>query len=162
MGSEQLEEFLKQNNMVKEDQQCIFCSIVSGGAQSFKIHEDKKHLAILEINPISEGHTIIIPKKHDEKAPGKSKPVTKKVSTLLQDKLKPQDILISSSSMFGHEVTNIIPIYRDETIESERHKATPDELGGVLKKILQESKKPIKKPKVKKIKEKLWLPKRIP
>ena len=161
MNSEQLEEFLKQNN-IAQNQQCIFCSIISGDASSSKIDEDKNNIAILEINPISTGHILIIPKEHSEKISTESQELTKKISNLLKEKLKPKNVLITPSTLFGHGIINIIPIYKNETIESERHKATPEELESVLKKILEEPKKPIKKPKVKKIKEKLWLPKRIP
>jgi uncharacterized protein (UPF0179 family) len=161
MDSEQLEEFLKQNNIMKE-QQCIFCSIVSGEAHSYKVGENKTAIAILEINPISTGHVLIIPKKHSEESSTQTKELTKKISKLLKNRLKIKEILVSSSSLFGHGIMNLIPIYKNETAESERHKATSDELESVLKKILEEPKKPIKKPRLKKIKEKLWLPKRIP
>ncbi len=161
MNSEQLEKFLKQNNIM-QDQQCIFCSIVSGDAQSYKIDEDKNAIAILELNPISKGHTLIIPKKHSQKSSEQTKELTKKVSELLKSKLKPKEVVVSSSSLFGHEIINLLPVYKDETIESEKHKASPEELESVLKEILEEPKKPIQKPKPKKIKEKLWLPKRIP
>ena len=161
MDSKQLEEFLKQNNIMK-DQQCIFCSIVSGDAQSYNVSENETTIAILELNPISTGHVLIIPKIHAQEPSEQTKELTKKISTLLKTKLKSKDILVSPSSLFGHTILNLIPIYKNETAESERHKATPKELESVLKKILQEPKKPIKKSKPKKIKEKLWLPKRIP
>ncbi|MCK9368635.1 HIT domain-containing protein [Candidatus Dojkabacteria bacterium] len=43
---------------------CIFCKIVKGDIPSFKIYEDENFLAILDIAQFSEGHTIVIPKKH--------------------------------------------------------------------------------------------------
>jgi histidine triad (HIT) family protein len=43
---------------------CIFCKIVKGEIPCFKVYEDEKVLAFEDINPISEGHTLIIPKKH--------------------------------------------------------------------------------------------------
>jgi len=43
---------------------CIFCKIVTGKIPSFKIWEDKDYLAFLNIKPDSEGHTLVIPKKH--------------------------------------------------------------------------------------------------
>lgn len=43
---------------------CIFCKIVKGEIPSFKVYEDEKVLAFEDINPISPGHTLIIPKKH--------------------------------------------------------------------------------------------------
>ena len=41
----------------------IFSKIVSGEIPSYKIHEDDKFLAFLDINPNSIGHTLCIPKK---------------------------------------------------------------------------------------------------
>ena len=43
---------------------CIFCKIVKGEIPSFKVYEDDKVLAFEDINPIAEGHTLIIPKRH--------------------------------------------------------------------------------------------------
>ena len=43
---------------------CIFCKIAQGEIPSFKVYEDDRVLAFEDINPISEGHTLIIPKKH--------------------------------------------------------------------------------------------------
>lgn len=44
--------------------ECIFCKIVDGKMPSYKIYEDDSILAFLDINPVSAGHTLIIPKKH--------------------------------------------------------------------------------------------------
>jgi histidine triad (HIT) family protein len=43
---------------------CIFCKIVKGELPCYKIYEDDNFLAFLDIQPISKGHTLIIPKKH--------------------------------------------------------------------------------------------------
>ncbi len=43
---------------------CIFCKIVKGEIPSFKVYEDEKVFAFGDINPISPGHTLIIPKRH--------------------------------------------------------------------------------------------------
>ena len=43
---------------------CIFCKIVRGEIPSYKVYEDDKFLAFLDINPQSPGHTQIIPKDH--------------------------------------------------------------------------------------------------
>ena len=45
---------------------CIFCKIVKGEISCFKVYEDDRVLAFADINPISEGHTLIIPKRHAE------------------------------------------------------------------------------------------------
>lgn len=43
---------------------CIFCKIVNGEIPSKKIYEDEKIFAFLDINPVSTGHTLVIPKEH--------------------------------------------------------------------------------------------------
>lgn len=43
---------------------CIFCKIISGEIPSYKVYEDSMILAFLDVNPNSNGHTLIVPKKH--------------------------------------------------------------------------------------------------
>jgi len=43
---------------------CVFCAIADGEIPSFKIYEDDIVLAYLDINPCTEGHTLVIPKVH--------------------------------------------------------------------------------------------------
>ncbi len=173
MTPEQLEEFLKKNNIkikgsdMQSQNQCIFCAIVAGKIDSYKIDENKKALAVLEINPLSEGHTIIIPKEHissSDEMPSQTFSLAKKIEKKLKSKLKPKKIEISSSNLFGHEIINVIPLYQNE-MPSERSKAKPEKLSG-LQKILSKTEKKIKKIKKKaapkKIKESVWLPRRIP
>ena len=52
--------------MSQAGQDCIFCRIVRNEADAFKVYEDEEVLAFLDINPISMGHTLIIPKEHYE------------------------------------------------------------------------------------------------
>ena len=43
---------------------CIFFFIVKGEIPSYKLYEDDKILAFLDINPYAPGHTLVIPKEH--------------------------------------------------------------------------------------------------
>ncbi len=45
-------------------QDCIFCKIVSGQIPSIKLYENDAVLAFMDIGPISDGHTLVIPKQH--------------------------------------------------------------------------------------------------
>jgi len=45
---------------------CIFCKIVRGEIPSIKVYENEMVLAFADINPLSDGHTLIIPKGHFE------------------------------------------------------------------------------------------------
>ena len=45
---------------------CVFCKIVRGELPSYRIYEDKEFLAFLDISQFTEGHCVVIPKKHVE------------------------------------------------------------------------------------------------
>lgn len=47
-------------------QDCIFCKIAAGQIHSNKVYEDDSVFAFLDIAPLSEGHTLVIPKSHFE------------------------------------------------------------------------------------------------
>ena len=46
---------------------CIFCKMAEGEIPVTKIYEDEAVLAFLDIGPVSDGHTLVIPKQHFEK-----------------------------------------------------------------------------------------------
>lgn len=43
---------------------CLFCAIISGEIPCQKVYEDASTFAFLDIGPVSEGHTLIVPKVH--------------------------------------------------------------------------------------------------
>lgn len=43
---------------------CLFCKIINKEINSYKLYEDEIVYALLDIHPDSNGHTLIIPKKH--------------------------------------------------------------------------------------------------
>lgn len=45
---------------------CIFCKIIKGEIPSTKVFEDEKTLAFFDINPLTKGHTLVVPKGHYE------------------------------------------------------------------------------------------------
>ena len=44
----------------------IFAKIIAGEIPCYKVYEDEHILAFLDVNPISEGHTLVIPKESAE------------------------------------------------------------------------------------------------
>ena len=46
------------------DPNCIFCKIVAGTVPCFKLFEDEDTLAFMDINPVHDGHCLVIPKAH--------------------------------------------------------------------------------------------------
>jgi histidine triad (HIT) family protein len=45
-------------------QDCIFCKIASGQIPSVKIYEDDLIVAFLDTGPVSDGHTLVLPRQH--------------------------------------------------------------------------------------------------
>ncbi len=95
---------------------CIFCQIVAGTIPSFKIYEDETVYAFADINPLQEGHTLIIPKEHYENiwempaAQLKAIAVaSKKVAGALQAALTPEGICVMQLN--GRGVNQIVMHY---------------------------------------------------
>ena len=85
---------------------CIFCKIIDGDIPSMKVYEDDICLAYLDINPDSDGHTLIIPKKHiedlnaiDDETLLHINKVAKKLIPVLMDKAKAE--ALSTRVNFG-------------------------------------------------------------
>ena len=187
MNSEQFEKFLEQNKLMQQNQasegQCIFCLINSGQISSYKLNENENAIAVLEINPISKAHSLIIPKNHlgNEKIAQDIHTFAKRLTKKVKTEFKPKEMILSEDNLFGHKIINLIPVYENETINSNRYKAEKEELENVQKALKKKStarKKPIEKivikrpkksetkktrgKKTRKTKENQWLPRRIP
>lgn len=52
---------------VKSLSSCIFCKIIKGEIPSYKLVETEFSFSFLDINPLSRGHALVIPKYHGEK-----------------------------------------------------------------------------------------------
>ena len=46
--------------------ECVFCKIINKQAESYTVYESDNIIAILDIDPINEGHILLIPKMHVE------------------------------------------------------------------------------------------------
>ena len=178
MDEKQLVEFLKQNKLINDEkdletqsqQKCIFCAIASEQVTSHKIEENEVAMAVLELNPVSKGHCLIIPKKHIEtadKIPKTAFSLAENVAKRIKNKFDPKDITITTTNVMGHEVINVFPVYNEENIQSQKYKAEDKELAELFN-LLEKKKETekVKKPETKTLKaeevKKLWLPKRIP
>ncbi len=153
MSPEQIENFVNQNNLKHLGSSCIFCSIVGGKTDSFQIAEDEKNIAILELTPLSKGHTLIVPKEHSKEVHTSSKIFSEKISKILEQKFNPKKIKINEIEIMEHKLLEIIPLYGDET---ERKQISEIELKNLQEEILEneESKKEeIKKEKIEEVPE---------
>ena len=99
---------------------CIFCRIANGEIPSKTIYEDDIVKVYLDINPISTGHTLIIPKKHftdlddiDLETINYIMETAKKIKKLLEEKLGAKGIkLVQNNGVFQdvkHYHLHLIP-----------------------------------------------------
>ena len=76
------------------DDNCIFCKILNGDIPSRKVFEDDDFCVIMDVDPATKGHCLILPKEHyanllampDELA-ARVLPLAKKVAAHLQETL---------------------------------------------------------------------------
>lgn len=137
-----LENFLKQNNIQISNQSIqqtsensIFQLIAKGQLPSYKIAENKDAIAVLEINPMSEGHVIIIPKKKTsvEDISNSSKELANQIINRIKEKLNPDEIKSEPFSFQNYPAISIIPLYKDKELKKE--KAKESELKKMQKKL---------------------------
>lgn len=73
---------------------CVFCKIINNEIPCYKVYEDDKVLAFLDIKPVNSGHTLVIPKAHYQNLEEISEDdlaflmnAVKKIGKLLKEKL---------------------------------------------------------------------------
>ena len=108
---------------------CIFCEIIKGNISSYKIYEDNEFLSFLDISQATNGHVLVIPKKHfanifevDDDTLAKISVITKKIALQLCKNLnvKNCNILNNYGPLAGQTVNHfhihIIPRYNDSDV----------------------------------------------
>ncbi|MBU3918685.1 HIT family protein [Patescibacteria group bacterium] len=110
---------------------CIFCKIVKGEIPCYKIYENKKAIAFLDINPIAKGHILVLPKNHyenifeiDEESIKEVALAIKNVAILQREKLGLQgmNIFQANNAIAGQTIFHIhfhlVPRYAGDNINA--------------------------------------------
>lgn len=120
---------------MNSDQNCIFCKIVIGEIPSYSVYEDDDVIAFLDIHPVSKGHTLVIPKFHEDhiddlpyeiyqKLEEAAYKVTKKMKTNLEP-IRIGRAVIGIDVPHAH--IHLIPIYEGGEIKLDQDlDGTPD------------------------------------
>ena len=134
------------------DENCIFCKIAAGEIPSNSIYEDEDFKVILDINPASKGHAVILPKNHaanifelsDEDAEKIFK-VAKKCSAAMMEVLHCDgiNILQNNGEAAGQTVfhlhVHLIPRYNEDGIQINWKPGTPQEDAAKLAQQIKEA-----------------------
>lgn len=93
---------------------CIFCQIRDGKIPSTRVYEDERTLAFMDINPVNDGHLLVIPKTHAETifdiSPGDLAAVSataKKVAEAVRRALQPEGLNLLQAN--GAAASQVIP-----------------------------------------------------
>lgn len=111
---------------------CIFCKIVKGEIPCYKLYESDSVIAWLDIQPLSKGHLLIVPKTHYKdihEAPEETLCEVMKVARIMANKIKeelhPEAILINQNNgekagqTIMHYHMHIKPIYEGTPCSTE-------------------------------------------
>ncbi|MCL2565238.1 MAG: HIT family protein [Defluviitaleaceae bacterium] len=106
---------------------CVFCKIVAGELPSYCIYEDELFKVILDINPATIGHTLILTKAHyenvyelGEKEGGVLMPLASKISKKLKEALNCDGLNIlqnngaQAGQVVNHYHMHLIPRYKND------------------------------------------------
>ena len=104
---------------------CLFCKIIDGSIPSKTVYEDEVVKVFLDISPNTDGHMLIVPKKHvvtvndiDSELASHIVEVKKKMYDLLKEKLNIEGLTIVQNNDLGQEVkhyhVHLIPRYKDD------------------------------------------------
>lgn len=108
---------------------CIFCKIIKGEIPSKTVYEDDLIKVIMDVNPNTNGHLLIIPKKHyvnimdiDENIITHSLEIIKnKLYKLLKERLNCEGLTIAENNFLGQEVKHfhihLIPRYPNDNAD---------------------------------------------
>lgn len=106
---------------------CIFCKINNKEIPSYTVYEDEIVRVMMDINPVTNGHLLIIPKKHYtnlEDIPLETlshiQDIAKKMFKLLKEKLNIDGLTLCQNNEYGQEVKHyhlhLIPRYKGDNV----------------------------------------------
>lgn len=133
-----------------KDTNCIFCKIANGEIPSAAVYEDDDFRVILDLNPASKGHALILPKEHaddlfslSEETAKKLLPLAKKLGAAMKEALGCSGLNLvqnngaSAGQTVMHFHLHLIPRYDggDAMVQWEPHASEPQELAEISEKI---------------------------
>lgn len=132
----------------------LFTKIIEGEIPSYKVAENEEFYAFLDINPVSEGHTLVVPKEEvdyifdiDDELLGKMMAFAKQVAKALQETVPCQKIALTVIGLeVPHAHIHLVPINKESDIYwgKKRNAPNSDALASLATKIQSNYNKLIK------------------
>lgn len=123
----------------------IFDKIISGEIQSYKIFENEKFYAFLDINPVQEGHTLVVPKKTvdyifdmEDNDCGEMMVFAKKIAKAIKKTVNCRKIGVAVIGLeVNHAHIHLIPITKEGDMDFNNKKTlSPEEMTNIQKDII--------------------------
>lgn len=103
---------------------CLFCNIMNGSVPSYTVYEDDVVKCFLDIHPDSNGHMLIVPKKHiydlndmDEMTWNHILKIAKQMRKLIEEKLNPDGLTLIQNNgeiqFIKHFHLHLKPYYKN-------------------------------------------------
>ncbi len=125
----------------------IFSRIIAGEIPSYKIAEDENYYAFLDINPLTKGHTLVVPKKEidyifdlDDQTLAGMVLFAKRVAAKIKREITCSRVAMVVLGMeIPHAHIHLIPIQNENDVDFHREKLhlTPDEFQEIANRIAQ-------------------------
>lgn len=123
----------------------LFSRIAAGEIPSYKIAEDDKHFAFLDINPVAKGHTLVIPKREvdyifdlSDQELADLNVFAKKVAAAIKKTIPCRKVGITVIGLeVPHAHIHLVPMTQESDIyfNKEHLKLSPDELSQIANQI---------------------------
>lgn len=121
----------------------IFTRIINGEIPCHKIYEDERVLAFLDVHPINEGHTLVVPKKQvdhiwdlDDDDYQYLWSVSKKIAEHIHWIIEsPRVGVVVEGFGVPHSHVHLIPIYHGNDLKKPTNSPTDEELSAMAAKI---------------------------
>lgn len=109
----------------------IFTKIINGEIPCYKVAEDENYFAFLDINPLTKGHTLVVPKKEidyifdlDEETLSGLMLFAKRVASKIKDNVECNRVAVMVLGLeVPHAHIHLIPINRESDIDLHKTRA---------------------------------------
>ena len=119
----------------------IFTRIVRGEIPSYKVAEDERFFAFLDINPLTKGHTLVVPKKEtdylfdlDDRTLADMIVFAKRIARKLKEKIECKKVAVVVLGLeVPHAHIHLIPIQDEKDVDfhKEKLKLSPEEFRAI-------------------------------
>ena len=123
----------------------IFSRIIAGEIPSYKVAEDDRYYAFLDINPLTKGHTLVVPKQEvdyifdiDDETLSGMMIFAKRIAKQIKEKIDCKRVAVVVLGLeVPHAHIHLIPIQSEKDVDFHREKLalTPVEFKNIAKEI---------------------------